>query len=747
MSEQNGLSPAGDERHGRLILVSNRLPITVARAQLGYEVKPSAGGLATALWPMHQAGESVWIGWPGDLPPDPREAKDAIAAIRRGRLIPVALDEADIDAYYHGFCNSTLWPLFHYLWHAVVLDREWWETYRRVNARFASAVARVFRPGDTVWVHDYHLMLLPGMLRERLGDARIGFFLHVPFPSAEIFRILPWRRDLIQGLLGADVIGFHVYDYLLHFRAAVRRVVGAEAQGDRLKVDGRQVELGAFPVGVDTESFSRQTSEDTETRREVRNLREQLRGRTLILGVDRMDYTKGLPERLVGYELFLERYPRFQNRVEFIQIGVPTRTRVDEYRDLRHRVEGIVGRINGRFGTSDWTPVKYLYRPVPFHRLCALYRHAGVMLVTPLRDGMNLVAKEFVASKWNGGDGVLILSEFAGAATELGDALLVNPYDPESIATTLYHGLVMTAAERRARMTALVEQVRQRDVRRWGNSFLRALSEATSLGQGFPPRLSGPARASLASAWVGARERLILLDYDGTLQRIFPRPELARPDRALLALLTWLSAIPGVAVTVVSGRDRTTLDGWLGPLPVGLVAEHGRWMKPYKSDWKDLLDGRAPVWFEPVTALFRAATDATPGSLVEVKSASVAWHYRGVNPEEADIRVRELLGRLEGLAADPSISVMQGKCVIEARVAGVNKGSAVLALLADRPPTDFLFAAGDDETDEQLFAQLPPTAWSVHIGSSASRARFSLADPAALRALLQELGGELRRKV
>ncbi|MGE5235630.1 MAG: bifunctional alpha,alpha-trehalose-phosphate synthase (UDP-forming)/trehalose-phosphatase [Acidobacteriota bacterium] len=746
MGDRNDAPPAVGPRRGRLILVSNRLPITIVRAPRGHEVRPSAGGLATALWPMHQAGESVWVGWPGELPGDAGEAKEALAAARERRLIPVSLDDGDIEAYYHGFCNSTLWPLFHYLSHATVLDRGWWEAYRRVNARFAGVVTRVYSPGDTVWVHDYHLMLLPGILRERLVDARIGFFLHIPFPSAEIFRILPWRRDLLRGLLGADLIGFHVYDYLLHFRFAARRVLGAEGQGDRLKVEGRNVELGAFPVGVDAERFSRQATEDPETRSEITGLREELRGRTLILGVDRMDYTKGLPERLVGYESFLERYPRFQGRVEFIQISVPTRTRVDEYRDLRLRVEGIVGRINGRFGTSDWTPVKYLYRPVPFHRLCALYRHAGVMLVTPLRDGMNLVAKEYVASKRNGGDGVLILSEFAGAATELGDALLVNPYDTESIAAALYQALVMPAAERRARMLALIEQVWQRDVRRWGESFLRSLVETNTSSQVFPPRLAGPARLGLKSAWGDSRERLVLLDYDGTLLKIFPRPELARPDRALMTLLAWLAKLRGVSVVVVSGRDRTTLEGWLGSLPVGLVAEHGRWMRHRHEGWEDLLDGRSPMWLAPVTSLFREAAETTPGSLVEVKTASVAWHYRGVNPEQADTRARELMNRLEGLPADPPINIIQGKCVIEARVAGINKGSAILALLADRPPTDFLFAAGDDETDEQLFAQLPPTAWSIHIGSSSSRARFSLPDPGALRALLQELGSVLEKE-
>jgi trehalose 6-phosphate synthase/phosphatase len=724
---------------GRLLLVSNRLPVTIARGETGHTVQPSAGGLAHALWPMHSKGASLWIGWPGTLPADGGGSRQIALRLRQDRLIPVAIPPTLEEDFYHGFSNSVLWPLFHYFPHLAVLDRTWWDAYRQVNQLFAQAVGRVWRPGDTIWVHDYHLMLLPGMLREKLPHVRIGFFLHTPFPSAEIFRILPWRRELLQGVLGADLVGFHVYDYLRHFRIAAIRVLGVEGEADRIWVDGRLVRLGAFPVGIEADRYWLAATSDPEALAQLESLPRELKGRRLILGVDRMDYTKGIPERLEGYELFLERFPRHHGQVELVQIGVPTRTGVEHYRALRRRVEGIVGRINGRFGTPDWTPVKYIFRPVPFGRLCAFYRYAHVALVTPLRDGMNLVAKEYVACKRDGGDGVLVLSEFTGAAAELGEALLVNPFDPEAIALAIHRALTMPAAERKARMNDLLARVKQAEARPWGETFVGALESEGASANVYPPRLGTAEREQLLAAWRAASGRALVLDYDGTLSPIASRPDLARPDRSLQQLLRRLGELPGVDVAVVSGRERQTLDRWLGGLPIALAAEHGRWLRDPQRGWQDMLAGRTPAWLPRVRQILEEATAATPGSFVEVKSASAAWHYRGANSEQADLRVRELAERLTQLRADPPIDVVHGKKVLEARVLGVSKGSVLLTWLTSKPPVDFLLVAGDDQTDEEMFERLPPAAWSVHVGSKRSRARWSLPEPAALRGLLHEL--------
>jgi trehalose 6-phosphate synthase/phosphatase len=724
----------------RLILVSNRLPVTIHRRAGGAEIERSSGGLAAALWPLHRGGNSVWVGWPGEIVGSKAAEQAIVEKLEAERLAPVVLDSGLVEDFYHGFSNTTLWPLLHYFCHLAVLNRKWWESYRRVNAMFANVISGLARPGDTIWVHDYHLMLLPAMLRERVPTARIGFFLHTPFPSAEIFRILPWRREVLHGVLGADLVGFHVYDYLRHFRVAAMRVLGIEGDADRLIVDGRVVRLGAFPVGIEASRYWRTATQEPEALEHLERLPQELKGRRLILGVDRMDYTKGIPERLAGYEIFLERFPRHHGQVELIQVGVPTRTRVEHYRALRRRVEEIVGRINGRFGTPDWTPVKYIFRPISFAHLCALYRYASVALVTPLRDGMNLVAKEFIACKSHGGDGVLILSEFAGAAPELGEALLVNPFDPDGLASAIHRALTMSASERKTRLNSLLVPVWQGAARPWSSTFLEALATCGAGTEVYPPRLEPPEREELLKGWRTAEGRALVLDYDGTLRGIAPRPDLARPDRPLQQLLRRLGGMNGVEVVVVSGRDRETLDRWLGGLPVALAAEHGRWLRDPERGWEDMLAGQSPAWLGRVKEILERAAAATPGSFVETKSASVAWHYRGANSEQADLRVRELDERLGELREDPPIDVVHGKKVIEVRVLGVSKGSVLLTWLARKPPAGFLLVAGDDQTDEEMFDRLPPTAWSIHVGSKSSRARFSLADPAALRSLLEQLG-------
>ena len=730
----------GAPERGRVILVSNRLPVTILLRAGAPEIQPSSGGLAVALWPLHRGGDGLWVGWPGELTGGKASERAIISKLHSERLAPVILDSRLVNDFYHGFSNSTLWPLLHYFSHLAVLDRTWWESYRRVNEMFADVIEKLARPDDTIWIHDYHLMLLPGMVRERLPGTRIGFFLHTPFPSAEIFRILPWRREVLHGMLGADLVGFHVYDYLRHFRVAAMRVLGLEGEADRLIMDGRVVRLGAFPVGIEASRYWRTATQDPEALARLESLPGELKGRQLILGVDRMDYTKGIPERLAGYERFLERFPRYHGRVELIQVGVPTRTHVTHYRILRQRVEEIVGRINGRFGTPDWTPVKYIFRPISFGRLCALYRYASIALVTPLRDGMNLVAKEYIACKDHDGDGVLILSEFAGAAAELGEALLVNPFDPEEVAGAIQHALTMPVAERKVRLNSLLVRVWQGDARPWGDTFLGALAACESGADIYPPRLGERERDEMLVAWKKAAGRALVLDYDGTLRAIAPRPDLARPDRPLQQLLRYLGKLPGVEVLVASGRDRETVDRWLGALPIALAAEHGRWLRDPERGWEDMLGGQSPIWLARVTEILEQAAAVTPGSFVEPKSASVAWHYRGADFEQADLRGRELEERLGELWEDPPLEVVHGKKVIEVRVQGVSKASVLLTWLARRPPVGFLLVAGDDQTDEEMFERLPPSAWSMHVGSKSSRARLSLPDPAALRNLLHLLG-------
>ena len=462
---------------GRIIIVSNRLPVVVSADGDDLSLTPAAGGLATGLRPLHESGDSTWIGWAGDLTSIPRAArKRVVRELHDRRIQPVELTRSESQAYYDGICNGVLWPLFHYQIDRIPLVAPDWEMYRSINERFADAVVREYRDGDVIWIHDYHLLLVPGLLRNRLPDARIGFFLHIPFPAAEVFQVAPWRREILAGMLGASLIGFHTAGYASQFEDAVRALTAFEVGPGRVIANGRPVRVGAYPMGVDAAWFTAAAG-----RPAVQAEREQLSAtpdQQLLLGVDRLDYTKGIPRRLLAYEQLLRDHPDLRGRVRLIQVAVPSRDTVPSYQRFRQEIDEIVGRINGEHATVDWTPIRYLHQSVSSTQLVALYRAADVMLVTPLRDGMNLVAKEFVASRADG-DGVLVLSEFAGAAAQLPEAVSVNPYAIDEVAAAIKTALTMEAGERQRRMRALRARVASQDITWWASSFMRDLRRAT----------------------------------------------------------------------------------------------------------------------------------------------------------------------------------------------------------------------------------------------------------------------------
>jgi trehalose 6-phosphate synthase/phosphatase len=456
---------------GRLLIVSNRLPVGAALRDGMVHLTMADGGLATGMRPWHDQSNGLWIGWPGDVSGFSATQQTALdQQLRRRGITAVHLTSDQVDRYYHGFANRVLWPLFHYLIDRVPLNAAGWDAYRAANEAFAVVVAREYQPGDAIWVHDYQLTLLPALLRQRLPEARIGFFLHIPFPASEVFRVLPWRKEILQGLLGADLLGFHTRAYVRYFTNALERILGIVAEGDHVTAGGRTIRLGDYPMGIDAEGFAR-LARDPDVQAEAATIRSEAGGRQIVLGVDRLDYTKGIPRRLEAIEHLLGQQPELADSVRFIQVAVPSRGEVDSYQKFKRLVEEAVGRINGARSTIRSTPVHYVHRSVPERQLVALYCAADVMLVTPLRDGMNLVAKEFVATRVQD-DGVLVLSEFAGAAAELDSALIVNPYDVESVAATIQRALTLPREERRARMTRLRQRVHEYDVHAWAREFV-----------------------------------------------------------------------------------------------------------------------------------------------------------------------------------------------------------------------------------------------------------------------------------
>lgn len=721
----------------RIILVSNRLPMTIRVEEGRIEAAPSPGGLATGLRGPHEKSGGLWVGWPGNLSGLSPEQRDLLdQRLGEQHTVPVHLSDEEEARYYQGFANGVLWPLFHYLLDKVALESRDFDVYRSVNERFADAVAAHYQPGDMIWVHDYQLMLLPTMLRERLPEARIGFFLHIPFPSSEVFRILPWRHEILEGLLGADLIGFHTLTYMRHCAGSLLRILGVESQVDHLNYQGRRVCLGAFPMGVDADEF-RNTAESPECLAAAAAIRAESGGRRIFLGVDRLDYTKGIPRRLLAFERLLERRPDIRDTARFIQVAVPSRAGIGPYEELRRQVDEMLGNINGRFGTAGAVPVHHLYRSFDQKELAALYRAADVMLVTPLRDGMNLVAKEYCACRTDD-DGVLILSEFAGASAELGEAIRVNPYDIEQLSRAYEQALDMGAEERQARMRALRERVGENNVHRWARSFLDALEQLTGTGPTAPMVFTSKAVVNeIVEAARSARALDLFLDYDGTLMPFTSTPDLAAPDDDVRELLRSLAAREGTRVHMLSGRRRGDLERWFGDLGIGLYAEHGLWLRPPGQDWTMLTEPVAK-WKDKVRPIMEVFENRVPGSFIEEKTAALVWHYRDAEPEFALEQARELRLDLMAVLSNVPVEVLQGERIVEVRMHGVHKGAVVQRILSERPG-GVAVALGDDRTDEDMFAALPPDGYAIHVGAQPSRARYNLRNAAAARAFLRRL--------
>ncbi len=723
----------------RVLLVSNRLPVTIEKRKGTLNIRQSVGGLATGLNSFHQEHESLWIGWCG-------LASDTIDAHTRRTIestlkndylsIPTFLSSKDIRQFYSGFCNKTIWPLFHYFSNYAIYNNKLWESYRHVNRLFAQTIKQVAQPDDIIWIHDYHLFLLPRMLREHCPDTQIGFFLHIPFPSYEVFRLLPWRKELLDGLLGSDLIGFHTYDYVRHFMSSVRRVLGYEHTFDQLTVDNRIIKVDAFPMGIDYQRFA-DASCETGWLSEVKSRCKTQDDCRIIISIDRLDYTKGIPQRLKAFDHFLDMYPEYKSRVTLIMLAVPTRTTVVDYRNLKQYVDELVGRINGKHGTIDWMPIWYLYRSLPFEKVVSLYNIADVALVTPLRDGMNLVAKEYIAARKDG-LGVLILSEMAGAVREMGEAIIVNPNSMQDVAEAIYEALIMPESEQVERNAVMKKRLSRYDITTWQRDFISSLDKLKVQQDNVETKkLTRKHRSELIEHYAAATNRLILLDYDGTLIPFTKKPEKAKPDRNILYILHHLATDPNNLITIISGRDRETLDHWFGELHIGLSAEHGVWLKDHNEAWH-LLDFMQNDWKEEIRPTIETFVDRTPGSFCEEKTYSLTWHYRQVSHEQAFVRTRELIEKLLHMTENKNLMVLKGNKVIEVKTAGINKGRAARHWIDSRK-WDFIMAVGDDWTDEDLFDVLPEKAYSIKVGMGISKAKYYCTNVMDVRNLLAEL--------
>ncbi|MBV9105793.1 MAG: bifunctional alpha,alpha-trehalose-phosphate synthase (UDP-forming)/trehalose-phosphatase, partial [Verrucomicrobia bacterium] len=639
-----------------LINVSNRLPVTVEEGR----VTKSSGGLVAALEGLPQGQyKTKWIGWPGAaFPEESRRQEIARSLAEEHGCVAVFLSQEEATAFYEGFSNSSIWPLLHYLPNYLRYEPTWWEHYQNVNRLFAEKVFETVREGDLVWVHDYQLMLLPAMLRAAAPNLRIGFFLHTPFPAYEIFRCHPRRCELVTGMLGANRIGFHAFGYLRHFCSTVQRLLGIETEFTHIPSEGHSTALSVYPIGINAPKFEQTLdSEEFHQRREQFRLAHE--GKRLVVSVERMDYTKGILHRLEAIDHFLAGSDKI-DAIRFVFVSVPSREGIEEYQHLVEEVESRIGQLNGKYATLLNSPIHFIHGSIPFVDLCALYALADIALVTPLVDGMNLVAKEFIACQRENA-GLLILSEFAGAAEELFNALLVNPYDSAAVAGTLTDALALSTEEKRNRILPMRERVIRYDARHWARSFIGDL-------------ISGPigdarkvetdireAREQLGQA-MSARKRIALfLDYDGTLREIELDPRAATPNAEIETLLHRLGRQPTLDVTVLSGRSQEEMQAFLGGYPFRLIAEHGASLRrPGEKEWERLDLNLNYAWKEELLPILRLYEQATPGSTIEEKHSSIVWHYRKADQDFGGWKANQLTEELSAVTANHPIKVRNG---------------------------------------------------------------------------------------
>jgi len=734
----------------RLILASNILPVHIKRDNGSYLIEKEDEQTISGLQDFYGECETRWVGLT-NLEHQEFTTKEKSAlrkALDPHHCIPVFPSLHDWNLYSHGFSRNTLWPLFHYFSEHVTYSEVSWKAYLKVNKLYASKILDLINDGDTLWIHDYHLLLLPQMIREKKPGVSIGLFIHVPFPSFEIFRLLPWRHEIIEGMLGADLIGFQTYDYVRHFMSSVRRLMGVDSVFNRISIGERTLKVDVFPKGINYDRFRNKALEIhgeharySVIQEEMKLFKESGQLEKLIVSIGKLDYTKGIPQRLRAFERFLQTYPEYQGKVSMIVQAIPSGETSDSFFNLKSKVDELVGRINGNYGTITWTPIRYLNQTFSVDERIDLYSLSDIALIIPLRDGMNLIAKEFVASRHNG-SGVLILSELAGASKEMHEALLVNPNDLDAIAKAIKEAMDMSEEEQIRRNRVMMMRLQRYTVTRWAREFMSSLEGIKEIQEYKLARKINITRMhKLVAKYRETNKRILFLDYDGTLSWFTKNPEDAKPNQELYDILKPLSEDSNNTVVIISGRDKETLSRWFDPdWNIHFVAEHGVWFREPGTDWH-MSEQINNEWKESVEPLLEYYVDQTPKSFIEHKNFSLAWHYRKSDPDLGLQRAWELKDELRTLTSNLNLEIMDGDKVLEIKYSGINKGRAAAKKMGDAS-FDFVFAVGDDWTDEYTFEAMPEDAYSIKVGTKTTKATYYIESVDLVRELLRRLTKE-----
>ena len=756
---------------------------------------------------LSSRGPHTILGWTGEItsqtaaetihvPKDDRKKLEKqLAGNSSAKIAPVWLWD-DIDSQndvahfksqrrWRQFPEHELYTLFHYKQHEPTdgrAERLWWADFYKMNQLFADRIMEIYTPGDIIWVHDYHLILLPNILRQRLSNATIGYFLHIPFPSSEFLRCLARRKEVLQGVLGANLVGFQSLGYCRHFVSCCKRIVHFESSLHGVDAYGAHVAVDAFPIGIDAAGIRKAAFEDPVVEEKMAGILQLYAGKRIIVGRDRLDTVRGVAQKLQAFEIFLDRHPHWQDKVVLIQVTSPTSVE-EEKEDADHKmsnkISDLVARINGKHGSLQFSPVQHYPQYISREEYLALLRVANVGLITSVRDGMNTTSLEYVVCQ-EGNDGPLILSEFSGTASSLTGAIQINPWDLYDVADKLDEALKMSPTQRKEQHNQLYERVTSNTVQAWADGFLNRL-EATVDSKSSSNATPVLDRTLLLSQYRNAKQRLFMFDYDGTLTPIVKDPNSAIPSDRVIRTLKTLAADPNNAVWIISGRDQAFLEEWMGHIPeLGLSAEHGCFIRhPHEDTWENVTEETDMSWQADVQDVFQEFTDATQGSFIERKKVAVTWHYRRADPEFGLYQARECKKRLEETVAKKyDVEVMEGKANVEVRPTFVNKGEIAKRLIREygeepRPSSaaarvvdnaadasdskkrvgterpDFVLCLGDDFTDEDMFRALNGSdlphehVFSCTIGASSKQtlASWHLLEPADVISTLGLLNG------
>ncbi len=722
----------------QILIVSNRLPVTVKKIDGNLTFQTSMGGLATGLSSYVNNRKNKWIGWPGieSEALSTADKQTITKELAKRNCIPVFLTRRQINDFYSGYSNSRLWPLFHNLPMMKAQER-WWKAYKSANRIFAKVVLESIVGKSSIWVQDYQLFLLPELIKAERPNLHVGFFLHIPFPEPKAFAKLDEARQLLQGLLCADLIGFHTKTYVSNFAKTVQSFDMGLSADDQLILPTRTVRVTNFPMGIDYEKFT-SARKIPAVKAEVKVLKRKYKGQKIIAGVDRLDITKGFVERLIAYREFLRQFPREHGKVVFVLVGAPSRGEIEAYQKLSLKVDKLVSEINDEFSTAKWLPVHYNNQGLNFEAVTALFQIADIAFIAPLRDGMNLVAKEYIASKKK--HGVLILSESAGAAQELKDALLVNHKKPATLVAALDQAMHMPKRDIRKRFKRMKRHLSSNTVHTWASEFMTTLQKpipGTAPLRLITRTVTPKLQATIHARYLQAHKRLILLDYDGTLVPFSGDYAKSKAPQTLLRLLSKLSNDPKNTVVIVSGRSATDLDARFNGLALNMVAEHGAMTKLAGHSRWQILARAESKWKKQLLPILRKYASLTPLARVEEKPHSLVWHYRQSPPYYAQKNVVILKRVLKPILKTFGLALFQGNKIVEIKDPKITKDAAIKRWTAK--DYDFILAIGDDYTDEDMFMALPVSSYTIKVRSGRTSARYRLPNVVAVSDFLRQL--------